>query len=416
MAENNRKAKLINVNPARKGSTMSSYESESFAVQFTLGSDVNLEPNVAPSTNQQPANSDEPTITLKQVIMPQLVIMRLFGLYHRQSDGKLFKLYCKAVCLIGWINFVRLIGSLNAFHGKETSFNKSLVTQLVGVLWTLFGATHCTLLYVNHRKADDRFHKYHDYCQRLVESSLSYKKSANRPTKELLGFVKRLRLVTWSIVMMFLTFFSGNLVLMYFSFFGPKYFLPMYQEYLAPLSQEAIGLDNVPYKIMISLLMLFSSGAPCASSAYFILNCILARIILLDYNSEFKHFVSLNSCLHSSDTFISTTLSNQERPNINSAYFEYMRQWHAKICYSIRLLNQACNKLVAFALICLIPSVLLLLFMVSDPVTNCIKDLFAFTYSSWLIFSFSIIMLNSIIGAMINANVSDKKKIFFYKN
>ena len=303
-----------------------------------------------------------PKTRVHDIMKPQLVTMRLFGIYHERHDLGCMKAYCVMVQAICWLNFVRSLLTFNFFYGVETKFDKHFVKQLVAFVWTFVGASSSTLLYCLQEARPDctnGISAFIAYCDHLINYSLHFKKSQDLDRSKLIKKLSFLRSLSAVLSLSGVLFIAFNVGLMVTALFSPQLLIHSFLEYVSPMSYYKKVIQNIYFKIVIAFFTVYSAVLPSFTVFYFISNSAVLITLLSDYNQEFRRFIALNSCISLVDETNEIELTPEASNRITKESFEKMRQWHVKLCYAVRLLNRCFNKIVA----------IIIFFMVrSDPI------------------------------------------------
>jgi hypothetical protein len=329
-----------------------------------------------------------------------IIYMRIFGLNYRKSDPLLFKVYNMAVLAALWTNFLKFITVLVE---SNESFSASLVLKIVTQIWLFSCATNTAIIFINNQRAGREaklIDEYNQLWEQYSNSNVSEKKLK----------LKILIIMTSALVVGLFNSVTG-----FISLFGPNALFVAYGQLLAPFHNSDWAKASIPYKLLIAIILSYTSLSWTMCIGYFIAHCQILNALLRNFNIEFKEFVSSNIIVSKNSVCLNQIVELNRKDNIyenkrlkrysTEDRFEEFRFRHLKLCFCVRTLNNCYKELISFILIFYVPIEFLLLFIISDWRGNCVVGLMEILYPFWFIVSLSIVVILIMNASVIHTQV-----------
>ena len=324
-----------------------------------------------------------------EIMRYPIILMRIFGLYHKNKDRWYVKAYSLFIITIMWLSFARLFSLFDFWFGKHESLSAQLVYKIIFILWCFANVMNGTLFFINQEKNSREN-------QLILEISFYLDSYSN----------KKLRFLKKKIFLYFLIGFFGsgfNSVSGIISLFGPDYFYEAFFSFLAPFHKTTWARHNTPYKVFNNILLSYTSFFWMITICNYLAHCEMIAFIFENFNQEFRNLVNKK-------VLLSQKIVSEDNLYELEDKFDQLRKKHLKICKIIRQMNKCYKDFIGITLLIYITIVLLLVYIMSDWNGNCIQGIMAILYPFWLVSGLMIIILTVIFGAKIqelSSNILD---------
>ena len=327
-------------------------------------------------------------------------VMRAFGFYHCKSDKLILKVYPIITLIIVWFNTIRTISCFNFFYNESESFSAELAIKIVSILWLFSCSINITIIFIN-----QLINSREEELIKSINSLLKENEDLNDIVRKSSRCVKII--FTLSLVVGFF-----NVIVFMVTMLGPKEFRALFIVFLAPFHKTEWAVNSIPYKLYSSLLFVFTSLGWTLNVAYYVSQCQIIMEIQKNFNKRMSKFIENNVIIPNCD--IETAHLSRSYPNDSNesqsfaveADFEELRVYHLKICNVIKVMDKCYNQFIALTLLCYIPLVCIILYVVADWTNNCITGLKAVMFPFWLAVGLLIIVIIVNYGARINTLVN----------
>lgn len=309
-----------------------------------------------------------------------IILMRIFGLYHKKKDNWYLKGYSLFIIIILWFSFARFFSLFDFWHGKYESLSAQLVYKIIIILWSFANVMNGTLFFINQEKNSREN-------QLIIDISFYLHKYSN----------KKLKLLKNKIFIYFLIGFFGsgfNSISGIISLFGPDYFYEAFFSFLAPFHKAKWSKHNIPFKIFNNILLSYTSFFWMITICNYLAHCEMIAFIFKNFNQEFRNLVD-NKLLVSQKIIENNSYEFEEK-------FDKLRKKHLKICNIIRQMNKCYKEFIGITLLIYIAIVLLIVYIMSDWNGNCINGIMAILYPYWVASGLIIIILTVVFGSKIH--------------
>ena len=314
---------------------------------------------------------------LDDIFKFQNIVLRIFGIYHRSTDSFVLQSYTIVMILLLWFNVLR---HYVIFSEPIESLNSDVALKILGIIFPACGSIYATWFFIiQHQKVkitafelcfDELFKKY----RFSVEKEIHH--------------IKRLTIVVICSALVLVAIFSG---LWSLAFFGTSDSFNLFSKNTTALLLFETTERNMPYRVFCFLLISFTNGTWLLTVSYYFNNCFIVSTFLNVFNKKFKNFINYNEFKLSAELLLQ-----------NEDAFDEFKNWHAKLCDLIRKLDDIFKHIIAVSLYIFVPTVLLLLYSVSD---SCIKGVSKIMLPLWAAVISLLIFIIIISASRINSKV-----------
>lgn len=314
----------------------------------------------------------------KELTKLPIQIFTIIGLCHKKSDRFIFKLYRMFLLSVMWCNVIRFIFAYN-FTIKESEKTFSLfMIKIISQVWFLSVAFNSTLIYFNQQKTSRE--SYFLDCLNVLLTCPGY------DVKRTKKFIYIIFFVGFSIGL------TNSIVICAF-IMGPRVLLNSFAMYLSPMSHDEWALDSVPLKLFMVIITNISALHWINALTYFFIHLYIMVVLLENFLQKFKRFVKKTVIVddNSLDLFTQTKtnlnedvfLNNDKKLNVSEQEFENFRTCHLKLSHLVSQFDNCYKQLIGMTMLCYTFIILLMLYVMSDWVGNCVTGTIALLVPFW---------------------------------
>lgn len=331
-----------------------------------------IEPNVLQS------EKDDTDVILTQILKYPLVLMRIFGLYHKKTDRLICKIYSFCLIAILWVYFGLYLTNFNRIHKLSASLFLVIMTSA----WLLSVILISTILFFN-QEFDSR---QPQLVKELTKNLLADKKSSKIITK-----------LTFKVAFIFsiaILLSISNSLSFCITFFVFEEVNSL-ENYIAPFQHLKY---NTPCRIIFLGILILASFHWLLSIALFCSHCLILIDLFKSFNKEFGDFIDRH-------TLVSNDYIQQVESNEKIAYdkdLEVYRCWYLRLILTVGILDKFYKHIIAVIMAAYVSLICLGLYIMSDWSGNCIRGMMEVFYPLWLFVGISILFLVILSASKLN--------------
>lgn len=225
-------------------------------------------------------NSDSLHLINFKILKYQLIIMRVFGIYHKKSDIIAYKAYPFAIITLFWINIARFMTIY--YYSSLDSLNSDLVLNITTTIWYSICAINSTIIFINQE------------CNHREEAFLKHLNILLQSVKEIKNLTKSLKIKFCILYTIGLASGVFNFGLVSVALFGPKVLFDAFSGYLTPFHKSNWALENIPYKLYIAIITVYFSLHWTLAVSYFVTHCMILTSLIKNFNKNFSDLITNN--------------------------------------------------------------------------------------------------------------------------
>ena len=332
-----------------------------------------------------------------------IMLLRIFGLYHRKSDHIALKIYTIILCLIDWSNLARLLLSYSA----SENLSAKVFLRIIFTDWLLGVSCSSTLIFINQEISD----RYDSFMRHLF--SLFEKKVVCIREKVLRKHIY----IIYGIASAIATINTAGLLV---SYFGPKILYNGFRLFLSPYHYSVEANDSVPLKLVFSALITVTIFHWYLCVAVYLSHVFVVIELFRSFNSTFQDFIK-NNIIVSNDSIelensVPTNqeenvfIENKKKACVCEDSLEKFRLFHLKLAFLVQLLDRCYKEFIGVTMLFYTIGILLMFYIMSDWNGNCVEGILTVLYPFWTIVSCIFLFVIIIFAAAIHSEVI----YFFY--